>query len=423
MSFFTNAIFVISALLIARSAADICAGYTSCLDCAGVNGCGWCSNPITFPNGQSGPQCASPSSSGQFSCSGIYSTSSCIQGYLCDQAAGACRLAGPGQGTTFDVCNAACTVGPAAAVYGCVNGSHSCVEVPPGTPGSGSMAECEKQCIQPPALVYKCSEATQQCVVVPSGTPGSASYEVCVAIGCDSGTWGCDLSTYDCVRGTGQMSNASCTVNCRATNDPCSPYKTCPTCLAAGPECGWCSENVTYASGQQGGQCAGVGKTILPFQCKGIFSTTSCSATPAPGPTPQPTPSPYIPPGVPCPPGSMVLLQYNCVDANCNGCNTGPAELCTEPHCTYYCSGKCQPVTFYGTSFMWSCNGDPTTGLWTNATLVHFLKTTDCTGPVNPPGTGGSGTYPLDQCGSPYGPNFPPQYNTFMCVPCGDSCS
>ena len=412
---------VAAVLICGALAQDPCASLLGCLQCAGVNGCGWCSQPITYNNGSLGPQCASPSSTTPFVCNGIYSTNQCLQGYICDQAAGTCRLAGPGQGTDFASCNAACTVGPAAEVYGCVPGSKSCVVVPPGTPGSGSMQECEVQCIQPPAQVYKCNPATQTCQEVAAGTPGSASKMVCEALGCDVGTYDCDLTSLTCQPTGGLMSNKSCTTNCRAPNDPCSQYTTCPTCLAGGPECGWCSEDVVYASGQVGGHCAGVGKTILPFQCKGTYSTTECSAPTSP-PSPA-TPSPYLPPGVPCPVGSMVLLQYNCADSTCNGCNTGTAAECMEPHCTYYCSGKCQPVPYWGTSFMWSCNGDPSTGVYTNATLVHFLDSTTCTGPVNPPGTGGSGTYPLDTCGSPYGPNVPPQYNTFMCVPCGASCS
>ena len=408
----------------ATAQADPCSALLGCLQCAGINGCGWCSQPITFNNGSSGPQCASPSSTTPFVCNGIYSTNQCLQGYICDQASGACRLAGPGQGVDFAACNTACTVGPAAEVYGCVPGSKSCVVVPPGTPGSGSQAECEVQCVQPAADVYKCNPATNKCQKVPVGTPGAASKLVCEALGCTIGTYACDLTSLTCQPSGGKMSNDSCVTNCRLPDDPCSQFTTCPTCLAGGAECGWCSQDVVYASGQVGGRCAGVGKTILPFQCKGTYSTTECTAPTSPPAPPAPaTPSPNLPPNVNCPKGSMVLLQYNCADSSCNGCNTGSAAECLEPHCTLYCSGLCQPVPYWHTSFMWSCNGNAATGVYTNATLVHFLDNDQCTGPVNPPGTGGSGTYPLDTCGSPYGPNVPPQYNTFMCVPCGNSCT
>lgn len=422
------ALLLVAAVIIGSASAAVSAGgsdpctqFTSCLTCAGIDGCGWCSAPITLPGGATGAQCASPATTGTFTCSGIFSTNQCLQGYVCDQASGACRLADPGQGTTFDICNAACMVGPTTEVYGCVNGTKSCVVVPPGTPGSSSRQNCEQHCYTPASEVYACDPTTSKCVVVPPGTANAASLEVCQARGCDIGTFGCDLSTYTCKPGFGNSSQKFCMMNCRPPNDPCSNYTTCNSCLAASNLCGWCSENVTYSSGQQGTQCAGVSAKILPFNCRGTYSTEMCAA-PTGGPSAPETPSPQLPPIVDCPPGSMVLLQYNCANSECNGCNTGTAAECVEPHCTLYCSGKCQPVPYWGTSFMWSCNSDPATGEWTNATLVHFLKSTQCVGPTNPAGTGGSGTYPLNDCGSPFGPNVPPQYNTFMCVPCGPSC-
>jgi hypothetical protein len=421
--FACTAILLFSIVQSVEITSDPCAGFTDCLDCAGVNGCGWCSKPVTYSDGSQGPQCASPSASAPFTCSGIYSTNQCLQGYLCDQGSGACRLAAPGQGVDFETCNAACTVGPTQKVYGCHPGSNTCVEVPAGTPGSASRQQCETHCVTPPAVVYACNASGGVCVEVPPGTPGSASKLVCEATGCNYGSYGCDLSDYTCKSGLGNSSQEFCTKDCMPPNDPCMNYTTCDTCLAASSVCGWCSQNVTYVSGLTGGQCAGVNSSILPFNCLGTYSTKECTPEPPTAAPGSATPSPNLPPIVDCPAGSMVLLQYNCQDSNCNGCNTGTAAECMEPHCTLYCSGKCQPVPYFGTSFMWSCNGNPTTGTWTNATLVHFLDSVDCTGAVNPPGTGGSGTFPLNTCGMPFGPNRPAQYNTFMCVPCGPSCS
>ena len=182
--------------------------------------------------------------------------------------------------------------------------------------------------------MYKCNPSIQQCQIVPPGTSGSSSLEVCTAVGCDSGTWGCNLANYKCAEGYGNQSATTCAKNCRPPNDPCMYETTCATCLAANPECGWCSQNVTYASGMTGSQCAGVNSTILPFNCQGTYSTKSCD--PAPAPTSPMTPSPDLPPRVDCPKGSMVLLQYNCADQTCQGCDTGPAAQCTEPHCTLY---------------------------------------------------------------------------------------
>eukprot|EP00756_Hemistasia_phaeocysticola_P030329 Hpha_TRINITY_DN16282_c1_g4::TRINITY_DN16282_c1_g4_i1::g.15310::m.15310 len=186
--------------------------------------------------------------------------------------------------------------------------------------------------------------------------------------------------------------------------------------------CGWCSDNVTYANGRTGSHCAGVGADILAFKCLGDYSNTACPTPPPLTPAPA-GPSP-LPPKVDCPEGSTVLLQYSCGDPTCDDCafTHGKAVECVQPNCTYYCSGKCQPVPAWNTSFMWTCNeATPAGKSWSNATQLHFLEFPDCTGPVQPSGAYGAGTFPLDTCGGE-GPNVPPQYNTFRCVPCGDAC-
>jgi len=405
------------------TAGDSCAAFTDCKTCAGVNNCGWCSTPVTYADGTTGPQCASPSEGKEFTCSGLYSTSQCIEGWVCDEAGGTCRQALPGQGVQREKCEASCTAGPVQKVYGCKNGTKTCVEVAAGTAGSGSRDECLTSCWVPSAPVYKCNPSTQKCEKVPTGTAGSSSQEVCEARGCDSGDWKCDADKLQCVEGGGHESKAMCDGNCKEQNDPCQDHYTCADCLAAGPMCGWCSENVTYANGRTGSQCAGVKEDILPFQCLGHYSNTAC-ATPSAPPTPAPTNgSSPLPPKVNCPEGSTVLLQYSCPDQTCGNCafTHGEAVECVEPHCTYYCSGKCQPTPAFGTSFMWTCNDLTGGDSWTNATLVHYLQQQDCTGAIQTPGAYGAGTFPLDTCGSE-GPNVPPKYNTFRCVPCGDAC-
>ena len=212
---------------------------------------------MAYADGTIGPQCVSPSAGKAFTCSGLFSTDTCQQGYDCDAASGACRLALPGQGVSHAACEAACQVGPTSAVYACLPNSTTCVVVPPGTPGSASQADCELHCVTPPNTVYKCNPSNQQCQIVPPGTSGSSSLEVCTAVGCDSGTWGCNLANYKCAEGYGNQSATTCAKNCRPPNDPCMYETTCATCLAANPECGWCSQNVTYASGMTGSQCAG----------------------------------------------------------------------------------------------------------------------------------------------------------------------
>lgn len=408
------------------ASADDCASFTDCIDCAGDHGCGWCSVPVQFADGTKGPQCASPAGGKTFTCPGVYSTDSCVEGWTCDQATGTCRQALPGQGVKRDQCESSCTAGPAKDVYGCKNGTKICKIVPPGTPGSADRDSCNAHCFTPAVKVYKCDAKTKKCAEVPAGTAGSSSKEVCEARGCDTGVWKCDPDTLKCVEGGGKKSENLCEADCREQNDPCQFKYTCQDCLATGPECGWCSTNVTYANGRNGTQCAGVRKDILPFQCPGDYSNHNCTTPPSPpAPTP-PSPSPPgpspLPPKVNCPKGSTVLLQYSCTDKNCSNCDfvAGKAKECLEPYCTLFCSGECNSVPAFGTSYMWTCNDIGGKG-WTNATLVHYTKFPDCTGPTNPAGSYGGGTFPLDTCNG-IGPNVPPQYNTFRCVPCGDAC-
>eukprot|EP01063_Lacrimia_lanifica_P017531 TRINITY_DN245_c0_g2_i2.p1 TRINITY_DN245_c0_g2~~TRINITY_DN245_c0_g2_i2.p1 ORF type:complete len:433 (+),score=130.52 TRINITY_DN245_c0_g2_i2:75-1373(+) len=413
------------------SAGDICAAHTSCSTCAGVDGCGWCSEPVVYADGTTGPQCAGPSTSPQpFQCHGLYSTEDCLQGWACDRASGTCRQALPGQGLPRDQCDMICTAGPVEAVYACQNGTRTCVEVPPGTAGAQSRDQCNAHCWTPAAPVYKCNAGTRKCEKVPAGTAGSSSQGVCEAKGCGDGDYKCNPNTLQCEESAaGKQAKEQCDGICRAQEDPCEPYTTCSSCLAAGPECGWCSTNVVYANGREGGRCAGVRADILDFACVGTYSNTACAPTPAPtpapGPAPAPTPSPSpspLPPRVNCPKGSTVMLQYNCKDQSCEDCayvNGEPRE-CEEPYCTLYCSGQCQPVPAFSTSFMWTCNG--ASGKPTNATLVHYTAMTDCTGPTNPAGSYGGGTFPLDTCDG-IGPNVPPQYNSFRCLPCGEACN
>ena len=58
--------------------------------------------------------------------------------------------------------------------------------------------------------------------------------------------------------------------------DHCGPMTTCETCLDQ-PFCGWCSQPVTYMSGQPGTQCAGFASNMSnPFTCNGTYSTETC---------------------------------------------------------------------------------------------------------------------------------------------------
>lgn len=64
----------------------------------------------------------------------------------------------------------------------------------------------------------------------------------------------------------------------QAPTDHCSPFLTCPKCVAQ-PLCGWCSEDVVYPGNITGPQCAGFNANgSAPFACNGIYSTEQCVA-------------------------------------------------------------------------------------------------------------------------------------------------
>lgn len=281
----------------AARAADPCASYTDCASCAGDVSCGWCSRAVVYLDNSTGPRCAGPKTSDPFTCPSIYSTVKCIQGYACE--ANQCVEQPPGQGDPLADCEKSCS-GPAAKVYKCEHpggaSTYNCTEVPVGTAGSTSLPLCQSQCQEhpeptpppaPPASVYVCEQSNATCMEVAPGTAGAVGKQLCDEE-CKP-SYMCDLASLTCKEGTGASgdSEADCQKKCRAANDPCMPHYDCPSCIAAGSQCGWCSVNVTYVSGQEGTQCAGVDPSNLPFECPGSYSTDACLETPAP-PNPDP---------------------------------------------------------------------------------------------------------------------------------------
>lgn len=106
-------------ILVESTVGDQCASQSSCSGCVSESLCGWCSVPVTFVNGKTGPQCVSFSSGGTpFTCEGIYSTDVCMQGYACDASTSTCQLAGPGAGTTLPHCRSLCEKQPKIAIGG-----------------------------------------------------------------------------------------------------------------------------------------------------------------------------------------------------------------------------------------------------------------------------------------------------------------
>eukprot|EP01065_Artemidia_motanka_P022761 TRINITY_DN2695_c0_g1_i1.p1 TRINITY_DN2695_c0_g1~~TRINITY_DN2695_c0_g1_i1.p1 ORF type:complete len:579 (+),score=213.78 TRINITY_DN2695_c0_g1_i1:84-1820(+) len=304
---------------------DPCSSMGSCDSCVGKSGCGWCSTKIMYQDGSYGTHCAGPKYEKPFTCSGIYSSVTCTQGYVCDTANLQCKEAGPGQGVTKDECSKLCVAPPPGQVgylcdqttwtckaassggsiqsvcelgcikpnpvYKCDNATKKCSEVPPYTPGATDQKSCALECAGLPTpspgpmpTVYGCNQTTFQCVVFPPYTPGSGPLDACQKACVKPPSpppapegYTCDTSSYMCVKGgTKAVPKEKCEETCFAPNDPCIDHYSCTTCLAASPKCGWCSTNVTYSSGTEGTRCAGVGSGIQPFVCPGQYSTDKC---------------------------------------------------------------------------------------------------------------------------------------------------
>ncbi|CUG07542.1 GPI-anchored surface protein, putative [Bodo saltans] len=182
------AIFACAAAVAAASEVDPCAQYASCEVCVSHNLCGWCSEPVVYPDNRTGTQCAGFNSNGSnpFACNGIYSTDQCVAGYTCDLDTFQCTLASPGAGIPQAACEANCT--DDGQVYLCNMTSHTCHQVPPNSPNNGSYAICMSDCIHPSshpsssspspaAETYICNTTSGQCQQTTVGH--GSSLQVC----------------------------------------------------------------------------------------------------------------------------------------------------------------------------------------------------------------------------------------------------
>ena len=181
MSLFRGAL--ISLLFGAAFAADHCSPFLTCAKCIEQPLCGWCSEPVVYPNNVTGSQCAGFNSNGStpFACNGIYSTDQCIAGYICNETSFECQLGQPGQGNTLDQCEQNCTNN--GQVYLCNETTHQCVQVSPNQPNNGSYSVCQSLCSNPsahpsssspappptPPALFQCNFTSGQCVSAPPG--------------------------------------------------------------------------------------------------------------------------------------------------------------------------------------------------------------------------------------------------------------
>ncbi len=222
-----------------------CAAFLDCESCIrAAIGCGWCSYPIEYQGGITGPQCAgTQSDTTPFTCPAIFSRFTCIRGYQCTSSG--CGLAPPGQGQQKDVCEQNCkpaTPAPAAQIYGCNPVTKQCQVVPPGTPGAGSLQLCEVQCKNISTIAPGPVQKTYICNVVnftcDPTTPGhGASQEVCEST-CtkDKVGYQCNLTSYQCyaVPPPAGSSQAQCQSVCTPSSN--TPLPTLPPAPGPPPE-------------------------------------------------------------------------------------------------------------------------------------------------------------------------------------------
>lgn len=233
----TFALIVASLAAVAAAQSDDCAQYATCQTCVSHNLCGWCSEPVVYPDNRTGAQCAGFNSNGStpFACNGIYSTDQCVAGYTCDLDTFQCVLASPGQGSTLAQCESNCTND--GQVYLCNLTTHQCHQVSSTQPNNGSYAVCMADCIHPSshpsssspgpaAQTYVCNTTTGTCD--PSTVGHGSSLQVCQQ-GCqkENGTqYMCNTFLQQCVKlpvGVKGESYAQCETQCNPTPNPGPP--------------------------------------------------------------------------------------------------------------------------------------------------------------------------------------------------------
>ncbi|KAK3281735.1 hypothetical protein CYMTET_10489 [Cymbomonas tetramitiformis] len=132
-----------------KTEVDHCGAKLDCESCVKEDLCGWCSTPVVFHDGSTGPRCAGFDKNGSthFTCNGIYSTEECIQGYECNTTSYTCDLAAPGQGVSKENCELQCK--PAAETYVCNPVNFTCEKSTPGHGTSKDLCEASCQHIKP----------------------------------------------------------------------------------------------------------------------------------------------------------------------------------------------------------------------------------------------------------------------------------
>lgn len=112
--------------------------------------CGWCHVPITYEDGHAGVRCADVRDD-PWNCGDQYDTATCSPGWACDEKAGKCIMANPGDGFgSKSTCENYCKPVPGPDTYRCNTQLYVCEACKAGDTGCSPdrAAEC-RNCKNP----------------------------------------------------------------------------------------------------------------------------------------------------------------------------------------------------------------------------------------------------------------------------------
>jgi hypothetical protein len=154
---------------------DPCAPIPTCIDCVKQQFCGWCSAPITYEDGTRGKRCAYQGANAKpFVCDGTYQTETCIpEEYKCDNKSFTCKIAPFNSGgSTIEKCLAGCF----PPTYFCDKPRKQCIKA---DPGNGTSFEiCNATCIHDQKQ-YTCDPKTLTCIPDDKGEPMAVCQSTC----------------------------------------------------------------------------------------------------------------------------------------------------------------------------------------------------------------------------------------------------
>eukprot|EP00657_Telonema_sp_P-1_P009973 TRINITY_DN4255_c0_g1_i2.p2 TRINITY_DN4255_c0_g1~~TRINITY_DN4255_c0_g1_i2.p2 ORF type:complete len:216 (+),score=82.16 TRINITY_DN4255_c0_g1_i2:111-758(+) len=160
-------------IALAATAQAACKDQTNCKTCLDQKFCGWCSPaPTVFDDGSKGSQCQDQHETG-WHCNHLYSTDTCLPGYVCNSDTGQCHEDPTGgTGDTKENCEKNCKPRPTGLSM-CDTKSSTCVPCTdycktdsdcPGSYCSGGLCH-GSTCMQNSTCTSECSADTPDILV------------------------------------------------------------------------------------------------------------------------------------------------------------------------------------------------------------------------------------------------------------------